>query len=105
MSTRPWMETTTWRMLELAGDQTSGPSPSKVPSRLRHTVPDSSRLGFTYAGAEGEVAHLRRRGGVRRRQLQVEEEEAVLVWRPRGAHHCRPEEVHAVLECPNVDSF
>jgi len=41
------METTTWRMLELAGDQSSGPSPSKVSSRLRHTVPDLSRLGFT----------------------------------------------------------
>jgi len=41
------METTTWKMLELVGDQSSGPSPSKVSSRLRHTVPDLSRLGFT----------------------------------------------------------
>jgi hypothetical protein len=37
--------------------------------------------------------------------MRVEEEEAVLVRRPGGAHHCRPEKVHPVLERPNLDSF
>ena len=96
-------QTTTWRTLELAGRRPMLCAPAGgVEQAQAHAARVVQQVRVQPEG-EGVVVHQRRHNQVRRRQLHVEEEEAVVVWRARRAHHCHPEQVHAVLEGSNVD--